>query len=75
MSHQTISFHPLWEKITSLNMSIGEFQSATGLGSSTMTKLRNNACVTTDTLLKICTVLNCNLNEIITLKEERNDRN
>jgi DNA-binding Xre family transcriptional regulator len=56
-------------------MSVGEFQSATGLGSSTMTKLRNNECVTTDTLLKICKVLRCELNEVIDLKDESNVKN
>ncbi len=75
MSQLTISFQPLWKKLFSLNMSVGEFQSATGLGSSTMTKLRNNECVTTDTLLKICKVLRCELNEVIDLKDESNVEN
>ena len=75
MSQLTISFQPLWEKLFSLNMSVGEFKSATGLGSSTMTKLRNNECVTTDTLLKICKVLRCELNEVINLKDESNVEN
>lgn len=75
MSQLTISFQPLWKKLFSLNMSVGEFQSVTGLGSSTMTKLRNNECVTTDTLLKICKVLRCELNEVIDLKDESNVEN
>lgn len=75
MSQLTISFQPLWKKLFSLNMSVGEFQSTTGLGSSTMTKLRNNECVTTDTLLKICKVLRCELNEVIDLKDESNVKN
>ncbi|MFV8210750.1 helix-turn-helix domain-containing protein [Streptococcus pluranimalium] len=70
-----VSFSPLWKKLKKLSISIGEFQSVTGLGSSTMTKLRNNECVTTDTLVKICQFLHCDLNEIIILEEEKNDKN
>lgn len=68
-NYSKISFAPLWKRLTTLGMSKNEFQKISGLGSSTLTKLRNNNCVTTDTLLKICNVLNCELKDIIELKE------
>lgn len=68
-NYSKISFAPLWKKLTILGMSKKEFQKISALGSSTLTKLRNNNCVTTDTLLKICNVLSCDLKDIIELKE------
>ncbi|WP_262335978.1 helix-turn-helix domain-containing protein [Limosilactobacillus fermentum] len=40
------------------------------ISASTCQKLRQNENVTTDTLKKICNVLNCNIEEVIELIEE-----
>ncbi|MCK4028619.1 helix-turn-helix domain-containing protein [Streptococcus suis] len=69
-----ISFSPLWRKIASLNMTQKELQTVTGLGSSTLTNLRNDDCVTTDTILKLCIALQCELNEIIELTGDNDDK-
>lgn len=68
-----ISFTPFWRKLKSLNMTQTELQSVTGLGSSTLTKLRNNDCVTTDTILKICIALKCDLNDVIEITGDNNE--
>ena len=36
-----------------------------GIGNSTMTKLANNENVTVDIMAKICTALNCKIDDII----------
>ena len=71
---QKISFSPLWEQLTSSNMTQKELQILTGLGSSTFTKLRNNECVTTETILKLCVALNCDIKDIIKLTGDNNGK-
>ncbi len=73
MNHK-ISFSPFWRKLASLQMTQKELQLLTGLGSSTLTKLRNDDCVTTDTILKLCIALQCELNEIIELTGGNDDK-
>ena len=71
---QKISFSPLWEQLTSSKMTQRELQILTGLGSSTFTKLRNNECVTTETILKLCVALNCDIKDIIKLTGGNNGK-
>lgn len=65
-----ISYKPLWKLLIDREMSKKELQNITGLGSSTFTKLRNNENVTTDTLIKICESLQCELNDIVEFDKE-----
>nr|DAO50515.1 MAG TPA: Cro/C1-type HTH DNA-binding domain protein [Caudoviricetes sp.] len=67
-----ISYKPLWKLLIDKDMTKKDLQERTGLGSSTFTKLKNNDCVRTDTLVKICEVLNCQLSEIAECVEEQN---
>lgn len=71
--NQKISFSPLWKQIASSNMTQKEIQILTGLGSSTFTKLRNNECVTTETILKLCVALNCNVKDVIEIREDNDE--
>lgn len=65
-----ISYKPLWKLLIDREISKKELQTITGLGSSTFTKLRNNENVTTDTLVKICDSLQCELNDIVEFDKE-----
>lgn len=65
-----ISYKPLWKLLIDREISKKELQNITGLGSSTFTKLRNNENVTTDTLVKICESLQCELNDIVEFDKE-----
>jgi hypothetical protein len=67
-----ISYKPLWKLLIDREMTKKELQEKTGLGSSTFTKLKNNECVRTDTLVKICEVLGCKLSEIVECVEDKN---
>lgn len=65
-----ISYTPLWKLLIDRKIKRSEFRQLTGLASSTMTKLRNDETVTTDTLVKICTVLNCQISDIVECLED-----
>lgn len=67
-----ISYKPLWKLLIDREMTKKELQEKTGLGSSTFTKLKNNECVRTDTLVKICEVLRCQLSDIVECVEDKN---
>ena len=59
------SYKKLWKILVDKEMSKGELHKATGLSSSTMTKLRRSEDVSMEALRKICVVLNCNIGDIV----------
>lgn len=63
-----ISYHPLWKLLIDRNLMKSEFQKLVGIGSSTITKLWNNKCVGLDTTIKICNLLDCQIEEVKELK-------
>ena len=65
-----ISYNPLWKLMIYKKIKKSKLQNLEGFGSSTMTKLRNDETVTTDTLLRICEVLNCQISDVIECLED-----
>lgn len=65
-----ICYKPLWKLLIDRDISKKELQQLTGLGSSTFTKLKNDECVRTDTLVRICEILECELSDIVKCVEE-----
>ncbi len=62
----------LWKLLVDRDMSRSDLHKATGLSSSTMTKLRRSEDVSMEALRKICTVLDCNIADIVEfVKEDR----
>lgn len=59
------SYKKLWKILVDKDMSKGDLHKATGLSSSTMTKLRRSEDVSMGALRKICVVLNCNIGDIV----------
>ena len=59
------SYKKLWKLLIDNNMSKADLHKASGLSSSTMTKLRRNEDVSMDALRKICIVLRCNIGDIV----------
>lgn len=64
-----VDYSPLWTQLKNRNISKTEFRAITKLGSSTYSKLVNNENVTTDTLIKICEALKCEIADIFQCKE------
>ncbi len=67
-----ICYDKLWRLISEKKISKTELAALTGLSSRTLAKLSKNETVTTDTLLKICVVLECDLSDIAEVSREKN---
>jgi len=60
-----VCYNKLWKKLIDLNMKKRELKKATGIGSTTLTKLNNNEPVSMDVMIKICVVLECNIGDVM----------
>lgn len=65
-----IVYDKLWELLLSKKISKTDLCNLTGISSRTMAKLSKNQSVTTDTLLSICSVLDCQLSDITEIKQD-----
>lgn len=67
-----MDYSKLWKLLIDKNMTKTELMDETGLSSRVIAKLSKNEIVTTETLAKICTCLNCDVADIMECKEEEN---
>ena len=65
-----ISYKKLWKLLIDKDMTAVELRQATGIAPNTMTKLRRDEEVSLSVLVKICTVLNANIGDIMDLIPE-----
>lgn len=65
VSYMKASYKKLWKLLVDKEMSKGDLHKASGLSSSTMTKLRKGEDVSMEALRKICVALNCNIADIV----------
>ena len=63
----TISYNRLWKLLIDKGMKKGELQKRAQISASSIAKLGKNENVNTDILIKICTALDCELNDIMEL--------
>lgn len=61
----SVSYNKLWKKLIDKGMKKMELKAATGMGSTTLSKLSKNQVVSMDVLMKICKVLECNFGDIV----------
>ena len=66
------SYKKLWKLLVDKEMSKSDLHKATGLSSSTMTNLRRSEDVSMGALRKICTVLDCNIADIVEFEKGDN---
>lgn len=64
------SYKKLWKLLVDKDMSKGDLHKASGLSSSTMTKLRKGEDVSMEALRKICITLGCNIGDIVEFVDE-----
>ena len=59
-----ISYKPLWILLIKRDMTKGQLREKAGISSRAMAKMGKSEDVNTDVLRKICTALNCTLDDI-----------
>ena len=65
-----ISYNKLWKLLVDKKMSKADLRRAAGIAPNTMTKLRRDEEVSMAVLIKICTVLNANIGDVMDLLPE-----
>lgn len=63
-----ISYKRLWKLLIDNDMKKRDLQARAGLSSSTIAKLGRNETIRTDILDRICTSLNCNIEDIMEIE-------
>lgn len=66
----TISYNKLWKLLIDKNMTKTQLRLATGMTSNALAKLGKDESVQLDILVKICEVLECELNDIVEVKNK-----
>jgi len=61
----TLSYKKLWHQLIDKDMTKTELQKAAGLSWGTMAKLNKGESVNTSILLRICSVLDCDVSDIM----------
>ena len=65
-----ISYNKLWKLLIDRDMRRKDLQEAAGISSASIAKLGKGENITTDVLLKICSALDCSLEDIMeTIKD------
>ena len=66
-----ISYNKLWKLLIDKNMNKKDLRLAAGVSTSVIAKLGKGENVTTDILLKICAVLDCDISEIMEIENKQ----
>ena len=64
----SISYNKLWKLMIDKNMNKTKLRTLSGITSNAMAKLGKNESVQLETLVKICKVLDCTLDDIVDIK-------
>ena len=67
-----IDYSKLWKLLVDKNMSKSDLIALTGISSRVIAKMSKNETITTDTLARICSALNCNVSDIMECVSEEN---
>ena len=67
-----ISYNRLWKLLIDKNMKKQDLQKATGISATCIAKLGKSENITTDVLVRICTALDCKLEDIMELVPDEN---
>ncbi len=64
------SYKKLWKLLIDRNIKRRELCGLAGISSATLAKMSKGESVTTDSLLKICIALHCDVSDIMEISEE-----
>ena len=65
---KTISYKKLWKLLIDKDMHKKDLKRSSGISTTSIAKLSKGENITTDVLLKICTALDCDINDILDIK-------
>ena len=65
-----ISYKPLWKILIDKDLKKKDLVEMANISNFTLNKMSHNGTVTTETLLKICSALNCSVNDIVEIIED-----
>lgn len=68
-----VSYKKLWKLLIDLDMKKKDLQQAAGVSSALIAKLGRNENVSTETLVKICTALHCDVGDIMEIVPSKGD--
>ena len=66
-----ISYKKLWKMLIDRDLKKKDLEKMAGISHYTISKLNHGDNVTTDTLLKICTALDCQIDDIMEITNEK----
>ena len=66
----SVSYNKLWKLLIDKNMKKKELGEAAGISNSLIAKLGKNENVTVDVLVRICSALNCGIDDIMELTDD-----
>jgi putative transcriptional regulator len=69
----SFNYNKLWEILKARNMYREDLRLETGMSSATLAKLGKNKIVSMDVLGRICEVLGCDVGDIISYVEDKNE--
>ena len=64
-----ISYNKLWKLLIDKGMNKTQLGAASGVSSSTISKMGKNEQISMDSMLKICKVLDCDIGDIVEIKD------
>lgn len=65
-----LSYNKLWKMLIDKNMKRSDLQKAAGVSSASIAKLGRGDNISTEVLIKICTALNCRVEDILETIDE-----
>ena len=65
-----VCYKKLWKLLIDKNMNKTELRNATGITTTALAKLGRNENVNTEVLVKICKILECNIEDIMEIVDE-----
>lgn len=67
-----VHYKKLWKLLIDRDISVRELRQDTNIAPSTICKMRKNEYVSLDVLVRICSTLNCQLNDVIEVVYDEN---
>ena len=66
----TVNYNRLWKKLIDLGMSNSQLREKAGITTNAIAKMGKNDNVSTEVICKICTALDCQIQDIVELVKE-----